>query len=539
MDLKRTRLDLRRGANGSDRARLTRTDGCEHWACCWRRRGMMRRRPRPDCTVIGKVVGSDTGEAICRTRRWRSPFTPRPRTPPAPGRGRVDDGGRDLRIPAAPGRYRLTATYVSYKAKKSSLIEVKAGAPPVTVDLAMTPEGITEKEIMVTARTIKDTESAILASQKNAAAVSDAISAEQISKSTDSNAAEAMERVTGVSVVDGKYVFVRGMGERYSATQVNGSSVGTPEPNKRVVPLDLFPTGSLDNVVVQKTYTPDMEGEFGGGVVSVNTKTIPAKRMMTQSLSLGMMPGGSTGAFMTYDGGRWDAFGFDDGTRQLPETIGRVAGTRLVTGGRGGLTNEQLAEIGSAFSKLWTPRSQNLGPSISYSGVLADSIDTVRPGARLSLLGVAVQRLRGSNARGQRILPVDVGWGHAPGEAELHRRGGDGVRLGRLGRNLHLSARQRPHHALHALYTRQSDDKSAVTQGPNENYGVTNVRTTEFVLRRARHLLRVDLTSSYLPNCTVPTWISGSTTRAPIATSPTGASSPTRRRSGGPSRSGS
>ncbi len=81
-----------------------------------------------------------------------------------------------------------------------------------------------------------------------------------------------MQRVTGVSVVDGRYVFVRGLGERYSATNINGAGVGSPEPNKRVVPLDIFPTGVIDNMVVQKTYSPDMDGDFGGSVININTR---------------------------------------------------------------------------------------------------------------------------------------------------------------------------------------------------------------------------------------------------------------------------
>ncbi len=386
------------------------------------------------------------------------------------------DGSFSKNVP--PGTYRVVSRYVSYDRGEVRDVVVQAGqVTMVTVRMAAKP--IETKTVKVSGERSHDKETALLDQRKKADVISDAISAEQMSKSTDSNAAEAMERVTGVSVVDGKYVFVRGMGERYSATQVNGSSVGTPEPNKRVVPLDLFPTGSLDNVVVQKTYTPDMEGEFGGGVVSINTKTIPAKRTVAQSLSVGMASGVSDGAFMTYDGGRWDAFGFDDGSRQLPDAVGRVAGNRLVTGGRGGLTNEQLAEIGSAFSNVWTPRSQNIGPSMSYSGVLAD---------RSSLLGREFgylfsaslsnsfdARSREDNEYYPSTLDADTlqaKQNYVSEEATSSVLGGlVGTFTYRLGKEHTMR--------MHALYTRQSDDKSSVTQGPNENYGVSNVRTTE------------------------------------------------------------
>jgi hypothetical protein len=389
-------------------------------------------------------------------------------------------GGKDGRfakqLPA--GTYRVVSRYVSYDRAEVRNVVVQAGQT-TTIALAMAAKPIETKAVKVSGERVRDKETALLDQRKKADVISDAISAEQIAKSTDSNAAEAMERVTGVSVVDGKYVFVRGMGERYSATQVNGSSVGTPEPNKRVVPLDLFPTGSLDNVIVQKTYTPDMEGEFGGGLVSINTKSIPQRRTLAQSLSLGVSSGVSDGAYMTYDGGRWDVFGFDDGTRKLPDTITRVAGTRLVTGGRGGLTNEQLAEIGRSFSNVWTPRRQDIGPSFSYAGVLADRAEILgREFGYLfsaSLSNSFDARSREDNEYYPSTLDADTlqaKQNYVSDEATVSVLGGlVGTFTYRLGKDHTMR--------LHTLYTRQSDDRSAVSQGPNENFGVSNVRTTE------------------------------------------------------------
>jgi len=386
------------------------------------------------------------------------------------------DGSFSRELP--PGTYRVVSRDISYERGEVRDVVVEAGRV-TTITLAMMGRPIETKTVKVTGARSQDKEVALLDRRRKADAISDAISAEQMSKSTDSNAAEAMERVTGVSVVEGKYVFVRGMGERYSATQVNGSSVGTPEPNKRVVPLDLFPAGSLDNVVVQKTYTPDMEGEFGGGVVSIQTKTIPAKRTVAQSLSLGRAAGVAGGGFMTYQGGRWDAFGFDDGSRKLPDEVGRIAGNRLVTGGRGGLTNEELAAIGRSFSNVWTPRSQNIGPSIAYAGVIADRA-TVR-GRELGYLFSASlsnsfdARTREDNEYYPSTLDEDTlqaKQNYVSQEATTSVLGG---LVGTLTYWLGDEHSMR----LHALYTRQSDDKASISQGPNENYGVSNVRTTE------------------------------------------------------------
>ena len=91
----------------------------------------------------------------------------------------------------------------------------------------------------------------------------------------DDNIAIALTRLTGLSLVRGKYVYVRGLGDRYSSASLNGLNLPSPEPLKRVVPLDLFPTSIIESAVVQKTYSADMPGEFGGGMIEINTKAVP------------------------------------------------------------------------------------------------------------------------------------------------------------------------------------------------------------------------------------------------------------------------
>lgn len=143
------------------------------------------------------------------------------------------------------------------------------------VNPALGSKTVTLETIKVSGKAIRNTDMALIARRQRAASVSDGISAQQIKGSTDGNAAEVVTRVTGVSLVDGKYVYVRGLGERYSAAQVNGTPVASPEANRKVLPFDLFPSGLIDNVVIQKTYTPDQAGEFGGGVVNVTTLDFP------------------------------------------------------------------------------------------------------------------------------------------------------------------------------------------------------------------------------------------------------------------------
>ncbi|HSN72240.1 MAG TPA: carboxypeptidase regulatory-like domain-containing protein, partial [Steroidobacteraceae bacterium] len=149
----------------------------------------------------------------------------------------------------------------------------------------------------------------------------DVISAEDFRVTGDSDAVAALSRVTGLTVVNDKYVYVRGLGERYSSTTFNGAKLPSPDPIRRVVPMDLFPTGALDAVNVQKTYSPDLPGDFSGGAVQLITRTTPdepysrlAFRVETNDQTTGRDA-------ISYDGGNRDWLGTDDGFRDLPGTV--------------------------------------------------------------------------------------------------------------------------------------------------------------------------------------------------------------------------
>src|SRR5690606_5125352 len=123
--------------------------------------------------------------------------------------------------------------------------------------------------------------------QRTAVGVVNAVTSEQISRSPDGDAAQAVQRVSGVTVRDGKYVFVRGLGERYTTTSLNGSRLPSPEPEKKVVPLDLFPSSLLEAITTSKTFTPDQPGDFSGGQVNLQTRSFPGSRMLQYSLGFG------------------------------------------------------------------------------------------------------------------------------------------------------------------------------------------------------------------------------------------------------------
>ncbi|MHB1207376.1 MAG: TonB-dependent receptor domain-containing protein, partial [Rhodospirillaceae bacterium] len=180
------------------------------------------------------------------------------------------------------------------------------------------------------------------------------ITPEDLQKQGDSNAAESLRRVTGLSLVGGKFIYIRGLGERYSNANLNGLPLPSPEPLRRVVPLDLFPTGVLAGASAQKTYSPQYSGEFGGGVIEIQTKAVPDARFF----DIGVEVGGNTETTwrdgLLYEGGNYDWSGFDDGIRKIPGPLQAAidSGKRL---NQLNYTPAQLTEIGRSLvnSELW------------------------------------------------------------------------------------------------------------------------------------------------------------------------------------------
>lgn len=160
------------------------------------------------------------------------------------------------------------------------------------------------------------------------------LSQADIARTGEGDIAGALQRVTGLSVVGGKYVYVRGLGERYSLALLNGLPLPSPEPLKRVVPLDIFPTSVVASSVVQKSYTPNFPAEFGGGVINLTTRAIPTERFIEIGGSLGGNTVTSGQLGYTHWGSRSDWTGFDDGTRSVPfELRSAIAtGNRVILG---------------------------------------------------------------------------------------------------------------------------------------------------------------------------------------------------------------
>jgi len=172
---------------------------------------------------------------------------------------------------------------------------------------------------------------------------------EDLERTGDDNAAQALTRVTGLSIVEGRFVYVRGLGERYSSALLNGSPLPSPEPLQRVVPLDLFPASVLEGVTVQKTYSANYPGEFGGGIIDLRTVGAPREPFLNFQVSIGgnLETTGQKG--LIYYGSRTDFTSFDDGTRDVPGLLrdAIATGNRVAAGPN--FTSADLQAIGRDF----------------------------------------------------------------------------------------------------------------------------------------------------------------------------------------------
>ena len=285
------------------------------------------------------------------------------------------DGRYSLELP--PGTYQLRVTFVGYQEQLAS-VTVAAGQT-VSLDIAVSMERFSE-EVTVTAEAETPqlfTAEAQLIERKKATVISDNLAAEDMRKNADSSAASAMQRVTGLTVVDGQYVFVRGLGERYSNTQLNGSTLPTTEPEKKVVPLDLFPSALIQSVQVQKTYMPDKQGDFTGGLVQIEPLSFPDRQVFDFSIGYAFNSETTFQDFGTYPGGGYDWLGYDDGTRALPSAIpmdDKIVRESAFTGA--GFTREELQTFGRSFANVWEPRlSSSAAPNQSYSLVYGNSTE--------------------------------------------------------------------------------------------------------------------------------------------------------------------
>ena len=304
-------------------------------------------------TVEGKVVDAKTGETLPGVKV----------TVDGLGVGALSDfdGNFTLSLPA--GSYKILLTNFGYKNKTLSDVAVKAGqVQSLTVPLSEADATALEA-VTVTGTATKENATALLVQQKNLASVSDGISAESIRRTPDRNTGDVLKRVSGASIQDNKFAIVRGLNDRYNAAYLNGAPLPSTEADRKAFSFDIFPSALLENLVIVKSATPEMPGEFAGGVIQVNTKNFPGKKFHEFSVSGGYNTITTGRERLDYQGGKLDWLGVDDGSRSLPTGI--PGSFQMFQA-----TPTERAEYAKAFPNDWALQRKTFAPAFSaqYAG---------------------------------------------------------------------------------------------------------------------------------------------------------------------------
>lgn len=220
-----------------------------------------------------------------------------------------------------PGKYTLEIRYISYQTKSIADIEVKAGTV-TTMDVALSEAASqTLGEVVVKSSFRQETVNALYAIQKNSVSISDGISSELIKKSPDRSTSDVLKRVSGATIQDNKFVIVRGLSDRYNSASLDGSPLPSTEPNRKAFSFDIVPANLIDNIIISKTASPDMPGDFSGGYVQILTKDIPDQNFVNFGVGFGYNTQSTFKDFKSGYRNTSDYFAFDNGGRSLPSTF--------------------------------------------------------------------------------------------------------------------------------------------------------------------------------------------------------------------------
>ena len=386
------------------------------------------------------------------------------------------DGSYTLNL--APGSYTLEASTADYVAQRRTI--TITAAQPLTLDLALAPTprtGTTETiEIYSAIDTGKD--AAVLAERRSSATVSDAISAQQIARSPDSNAADAAKRMVAATIQDNRYVVIRGLGGRYSTTLLNGVPLPSPDPDVPAAPLDLFPAALVTNLTVHKTFAPDMPGNFAGGALGIETRMYPTSFLFKAKLGVGS---NSTSSFRTLNGssgGSFDVLGYDDGSRALPSAIpnDQLAGASQLP------VEQRNAQI-AGFKNNWSIRRGMVGPNLNAGATIGDTVRLADQ--RLGYVASA-SFTHGYSARRAHIARVgsdDGSGGTAPSVLQLDDH--QGIEQANLGALAGVGWKPRSGHTLDAfaLYAHTADSTASEITGTDNSTAVIDRTRLQFLQR--------------------------------------------------------
>jgi hypothetical protein len=321
--------------------------------------------------VEGRLVSADDGRPVPNARIFISGVSADIRS---------DAEGR-FSAEAPAGRRSVSVLHSGFNTLTRDNIEVTEGGT-ASLELELTPAGTEMPEFVVIAPYLSGSLASVLAERRESEGVTDVLSAEQISRAGDSDAAGALKRVTGLTLVGGQYIYVRGLGERYSSVVLNDATIPSPDPTRRVVPLTLFPTDVIEAVVVQKSAAANLPGEFGGGTVQLRTVSFPPELTAKLSVNLGYRDNTTGADGLAYEGSDTDWLGIDDGARDLPDSLAQAIAGGVYLRPRSftnpdGFTPDEIEEFGEdlAAKSSYDVLQKTVPPNFGLAGSFGNSYD--------------------------------------------------------------------------------------------------------------------------------------------------------------------
>ena len=405
----------------------------------------------PTGRIVGRIVDQATGTGIAEVVLQ------------IPGSLLGARSGVDGRfsLPAVPaGTVTLQARRIGYAVKTVTGIVVAGGAT-VEQNVTLATTAVQLSTQVVTASAERGSVSEAIDGQRNALGVVSAVTAEQIARSPDGDAAQAVKRVSGVTVQDGKYVFVRGLGERYTTSFLNGARVPSPEPERRVVPLDMFPAGLLQSITTSKTFTPDQQGDFSGATVNIKTREFPASRTAALQIGSGYAAGATGESVFSATSAGGESFAMVNGQRDLPPLLRRLGNLQSVN-----LNQGDVNLLVGSLRNAWTPTYGRGAPLLNGSASLGGN-DPLLFGHQLGYLfsgsissGVDVK----SNQLRALAQPGTTRGETVPGDSLLGQTVSQGVLWGGLA-NLSTMLGAASRISFNGMFNRSADNDARIERG--------------------------------------------------------------------------
>ncbi|MDZ4259654.1 MAG: TonB-dependent receptor [Gemmatimonadales bacterium] len=436
------------------------------------------------------------------------------------GEGRVPIGGARISVvgttlratTAVDGRFSirdvpadtitLRVTMIGYAPTTVTGVVVLAGEV-IEQDIALSGLAVELQELTITAAAAQGSVDAALDEQRNSVAIVNAISAEQIARSSDGDAASAVQRVSGATVQDGKYVFVRGLGDRYTTASLNGARIPSPEPERKVVPLDLFPSSLLSGITTSKTFTPDQSGDFAGASVNIKTREFSGERFLAFSASSGYNDA-VTGKFhISAPRSDRDWLALGAGSRSLPTPV-------RTTDFSQSLPSSEANALVRSFRNRWSPIARDGLANGGFGATLGGNLPTGGTGISYLVSGTysTTQEIRSNQ---QRSLAAALQGAEAE---EIDRfegsTGRNSVLWGGIA-NLSTTLGSHTKLSLNNTYNRTMDNEGRRETGFSENLAIPlrierlryverNVRSSQLALLHTlgggRHTIEWGVTSS-------------------------------------------